>query len=217
MRWRVDARVSGLSSPAAELAAARRCYACIAGCSKRQGDVKSLIQPNEGRTMPPEWLQRFAAHRHGTGILVFDAKAGVGVDWELVQTVAGGLFLLVRANDSTRFGTSDLAVFLALANKAQLNGVDSRGLAMRVETAGRVNPVHEDLEDDWVTFRATSAEGIAREAQQSAFRFAITNLSTDDPPATWFEIDGARITVSPVANYETVVSTLYTRDRLGKV
>lgn len=163
--------------------------------------------------MQPEWIERFAWHRRGTGVLEFQQAVGVGVDWELVQTPAGALFLLVRANGSTALGAVDLDVLVEFTAEARLSGFDEAGLATRVEAEGRTNPVYLARVDGWITLRAQHAEAVVREPVVVAYRFTLVNLCLDTPPAQAWEREGAHLNVVPVAAYDEVVSTLYTRDR----
>jgi hypothetical protein len=164
--------------------------------------------------MQPEWTERFAWHRRGTGLFEFGPAAGVGVDWELVQTTAGLLFLLVRANNSTQLGAMDLEVLATFTAQATLSGYDTCGIAYRVDAEARTNPVHTArAEEEWVTFRARQAEAIAQKAVASKYSFTVTNLCLDAPPAATWEVDSVRLAVVPIECYEEVVSTLYTRDR----
>jgi hypothetical protein len=80
-----------------------------------------------------EWIARFAWCRRGSGVLIFDDQVGVGVDWELVQTVAGNLFLIVRANGSTPLGAADMEALLAFHMASRLDGLDEEGYAVRIE------------------------------------------------------------------------------------
>jgi len=163
--------------------------------------------------MESEWTQRFVWHSKGTGLLEFQPQVGVGVDWELVQTVAGPLLLVVRANGTTALGEADLKALLALQWNARLSGFDTNGYAVSVQTGTRTNPVHAAAGDDWVTLRASQAECVKPETPVAAYRFPLLNLLLDKPPVAMWEAMGTNLSIAPVADYEDVVSTLYTRDR----
>ena len=165
--------------------------------------------------MQEEWTERFAWYSQGTGIIGFEQqRAAVGVDWELVQTLAGSLFVLVRANGSTPLGTPDLEMLLELSPLARLAGLDADGYGVQVDTDRRSNAVHSKSADDgWITLRARGGERVKKKATPVAYRFPILNLSLDIPPEASIELDGVRLTFAPVEHYFDAVSTLYTRDR----
>jgi hypothetical protein len=139
----------------------------------------------------------------------------VGVDFELVQTVEGSLFTVVRANGTTQLGADDLSVLMALADPETIDGLDDEsGQAVRVTCRHQTSPVHHGLKDEWITIRAESAETARKNPPEIVeYRFPLTNLKFDEIPDGAWLVNGFRVTFEPVADYEEVVSTLQVRDR----
>lgn len=167
--------------------------------------------------MQTEWIECFRWHCQGTGVLTFDDKVGVGVDWQAVQTAAGELFLTVRANNSTELGRDDLTVLLELVPEPQLLGHDSSGFAVVARVGGHANAVHaSNAENGWTTLRAKEIKRTLPDGESVAYKFAILNLYLDALPEAEFDLEGLRVMFRPVDDYAAAVSTLYSRGRYAE-
>ncbi len=167
--------------------------------------------------MHAEWLDRFVWHSDGKGVLVFVSGQRLGVDWQLVQTRAGRLFVLVRGNGSTQLGHVDLETMLCFgAQPTQLLSQDDDEWATSVELREPADSVHPEAKvDGWLTISAGKAERARKDNAAVAYRFAISNIAMDHPPDAEWVHNGKKLTWCPVEEYPRAISTLRTLHRIA--
>jgi len=162
-----------------------------------------------------EWLDKFAWHVAGRGFLEFRHGQQVGVDWQLVQTSAGRLFVLAKGNGTTELGHDALQMLLHFESPSQLLSKDEEW-ATRIQMLSLSSAAHPDAEaNGWISISAHSAERSRKGAAATAHRFAISNLAPDRPPTEEWAQNGYKLIWRPVDEYARVISTLRTLHRIA--
>lgn len=167
------------------------------------------------KILNPTWTARFAWFNQGNGILALGATPRVQVEWRIAQVLSGQTFLAVRPlKGEPPADVLDAAIDDVIS--PSMVGLDSAGRHVHVSTRYRCNPIAPtDPDEGWVTLRVQEVRCTAHSSSVATFRFALTNLSQDDPPVAQWCANGINLSITPAPHFQEVVSTLNTRDRFA--
>lgn len=160
-----------------------------------------------------KWLDRFVFHESGKGVVEFEHMQ-IGVDWQLVQTRSGNLFVLVRGNGTTELGQPDLQIMPFVGESPKKLLAHDDRWSTRVTLRDWVRSAHPKATGEgWLTISADHAERARKDAVATTHRFALTNLVLSEV----FDVDqqcaGTRLSWRSIDDYENATAELRTLHR----